>query len=754
MSELSVMKDLVIAIDGMHCAACSASVQETLQKLPGVESAAVNIATNKAAVRFDSAVVTEEQIRQTIVRVGFTPVDLSKVDKEEREQARLDENRSQRVRLITAVVFAVPLFYVAMGHMIGLPLPALIHPEHNPYLFALLQLMLTLPIVVAGRDFFVIGTKAVMRLKPNMDSLIAMGSAAALGYSSVILVRIFFDPEHATHLTHELYFESAGIILTFILLGRYMEASSKRKSSKAIEKLMELSPKTAVVERHGEEMVLPVEEVLVGDIVVIRPGMTLPVDGEVLSGTTSVDESMLTGESMPVEKNPGSGVWAGTSNKNGFIKIKATHAVADSAVSRVVALVEEAQNSKAPIARLADKISGKFVPAVFAVAVVAAVIWFAVQRETGFSLTIFVSVLVIACPCALGLATPTAIMVGTGKGAQEGILIKGGQALESAHKIDTVVFDKTGTVTNGKPVVTDIVPETVTADKLLMYAAAAEKGSEHPIGEAIAEHARERAVTVPDATDFRAVRGRGIEAKTDGKHLLLGNPAFMQENSVDITTMQAQYEELSKSGKTVVFLAADGVLLGMIAVADTIKEDSAAAVQSLHKQGLKVAMLTGDNQDAAAYIAAQAGIDRVYSELLPEEKVEVIRSMQSSGSRVAMVGDGINDAPALVTAEVGVAIGTGTDIAIESADIVLMGTGLQLVPRCVALSKKTMRTIKQNLFWAFAYNVVCIPVAAGLLYVFDGPLLNPMFAAAAMSLSSVSVVLNSLRLRGVNLRKY
>lgn len=616
---------------------------------------------------------------------------------------------------------------------------------HHAFAFALCQLILTLPILYAGRSFYSKGIKAVLHGSPNMDTLVAIGSAAAFLYSVYSVVMVWRGKIGAVH---ELYFESAGIIITFILLGRMLESRSKSKTSEAIYRLMELAPKTAILVRDGVEVTVAAEEVELGDTVIVKPGMHIPVDGTVMNGYTSVDESMLTGESIPVEKQEGDFVYSGTVNKNGSIRIRTDQKSGDTALSQIVRMIEQAQNSKAPIARLADVISGWFVPAVVVIAIVAAAAWLIAGKGVAFALTVFVAVLVIACPCALGLATPTAIMAGTGKGAENGILIKSGVALETAHKLTTVVFDKTGTITNGKPKVIDLIPAPgFEREKLLRIAASAEKGSEHPLGDAIVAYAAEQGITLLDAQQFEALPGRGISAVVEGEAILLGNEALMAESGIDVKPCLAQAKLFAQEGKTPMLAACGGRVAGVIAVADTVKKNSIDAVGQLRDMGVQVVMLTGDHEATAQAIAKQVGISEVFANVLPSEKADVIEQLQKKGKTVAMVGDGINDAPALTMAEIGIAIGSGTDVAIESADIVLMRDDLSLVAQAIALSRRTLRIIQENLFWAFAYNTLGIPVAAGVLYLFGGPLMNPMLAAGAMSLSSVCVVLNSLRLR-------
>ncbi len=740
------LQSILLPIDGMTCAACSRAVEQAIHRLDGVEQASVSIATNRAAVSFDPAKVRVADIKLAVAKAGYTPLQVeTKRDVEAEKKRTAKRTDSIRRRFLLAVVFAAPLLYISMGHMVGLPLPPFLNPMHHAFAFALCQLILTLPILYAGRSFYSKGIKAVLHGSPNMDTLVAIGSAAAFLYSVYSVVRIW---QGDTGAVHELYFESAGIIITFILLGRMLESRSKSKTSEAIYRLMELAPKTAILERDGVEVTVAAEEVEPGDTVIVKPGMHIPVDGTVMSGYTSVDESMLTGESIPVEKQEGDFVYSGTVNKNGAVRIRTDQKSGDTALSQIVRMIEQAQNSKAPIARLADVISGWFVPTVAVIAIVAAAAWLIAGKGIAFALTVFVAVLVIACPCALGLATPTAIMAGTGKGAENGILIKSGVALETAHKLTTVVFDKTGTITNGKPKVTDLVAVSgFEKAELLRLAASAEKGSEHPLGDAIVAYAAEQGIALGAAQQFEALPGRGISAVVDGKTLLLGNEALMAESGIDAKPCLAQAKLFAQEGKTPMLAAYGGRVAGVIAVADTVKEASAAAVEQLRGMGVQVVMLTGDHEATAQAIAKQVGISEVIANVLPSEKAGVIEQLQKEGKTVAMVGDGINDAPALTMAEIGIAVGSGTDVAIESADIVLMRDDLSLVAQAIALSRRTLRIIQENLFWAFAYNTLGIPVAAGVLYLFGGPLMNPMLAAGAMSLSSVCVVLNSLRLR-------
>lgn len=732
----------VLHIKGMTCASCAKAVERATKKLEGVTTSSVNLATEKLTVSYDASRVRPLDIRNAIEKAGYKAIEEEvavDTDKEKKEK----EGKALWKRFLISAIFTIPLFYISMGHMIGLPLPSFLDPMTNARAFALVQLLLTLPVMVVGHKFYSIGYKTLFKRSPNMDSLIAIGTSAAFLYGVYATVKIFGGDEGYAM---DLYFESAAVILTLITLGKYLEAVSKGKTSDAIKKLMGLAPKTAVIIRNEQEVQVRIEDVETGDIIVVKPGERMPVDGQVVEGNTSVDESMLTGESIPVEKTTGDPIIGASINKNGSIRYRATKVGKDTTLAQIIKLVEDAQGSKAPIAKLADVISGYFVPIVIALAVISGIAWY-MAGETGiFALTIFISVLVIACPCALGLATPTAIMVGTGKGAENGVLIKSGVALETAHKIQTVIFDKTGTITEGKPKVTDIIE--FTEDNLLQLAASAEKGSEHPLGEAIVAEAEAKGLEFMKPQSFAAIPGHGIEVTIEGKQILIGNIKLMTDKEIVMKKIGDTSEKLASEGKTPMYVAVDGELAGIIAVADTVKENSRRAIEGLHRMGIEVAMITGDNKLTAQAIAKQVGIDRVLAEVLPQDKAEEVKKIQEEGRQVAMVGDGINDAPALAQADIGIAIGSGTDVAMESADIVLMKSDLMDVATAIDLSKKTIRNIKQNLFWAFGYNTLGIPIAMGLLHLFGGPLLNPMIAAAAMSLSSVSVLTNALRLKG------
>lgn len=732
----------------MTCASCAQTVEKAVQKLAGVEQASVNLATEKLTVSYQQDQVTAAKIAAAVKEAGYdAQLPTASADKADSKQAEI---RALWQRFWLSALFTIPLFYLTMGEMIGLPIPGFLDPMAYPVNFVTTQLLLVLPVMVLGRAFYIAGFKALWKGHPNMDSLVALGTSAAFFYSIYGTVMVYLGTNHyAMHL----YYETAAVILALVTLGKYLESVSKGKTSEAIKKLLDLAPKKARVLRgsgnQAEEVEVGIEEVAAGDILVVRPGEKIPVDGIVTQGRSAIDESMITGESLPIEKQVGDRVIGASINKNGAFQYEATNVGEDSTLAQIIQLVENAQGSKAPIARMADKVSGVFVPIVMVLAVFAGLAWFFLGQETWiFSLTITISVLVIACPCALGLATPTAIMVGAGKGAENGVLIKSGDALETARNVTTIVFDKTGTITEGKPVVTDLLPAgNHTPTELLQLAASVEKGSEHPLGEAIVIEARTQALALQEVDGFEAIPGHGIQGTIAGSPVLLGNQKWLEKQNVAIDGLIEQAQQLAHEGKTPMYVAKDGEAIGIIAVADTIKESSRKAIERLHQMGLYVAMITGDNARTAQAIAKQVGIDEVISDVLPEDKAAKVAGLQAKGQKVAMVGDGINDAPALAQADVGIAIGSGTDVAIESADIVLMRSDLMDVPSAIELSRATIKNIKENLFWAFAYNVLGIPVAMGVLHLFGGPLLNPMIAGAAMSFSSVSVLLNALRLK-------
>ena len=743
-------------VTGMSCAACSAAVERAVNKLKGVDAAQVNLLANSMQVEYDEAAVTQADICAAVEKAGYGARPAAPAGKAAPakaapagEDAAGAELRGMKKRLAVSLAFLIPLMYVSMGHMMGLPLPAFFHGRQGAVPFALTQFLLVLPILYMNRKFYIVGFKSLWRRSPNMDSLIALGSAAAVVYGLVALYRIGWglgtgDMELVDRYRMDLYFESAGTILTLITLGKFLEARAKGRTGAAIRALMDLAPDTALVLRNGVETEIPAGEVAVGDTVVIKPGMRIPVDGTVLTGLSSVDESAVTGESIPAEKAPGARVIAASINRSGSFTFRAEKVGQDTTLAQIIALVQDAGATKAPIAKLADKVSGVFVPVVIAVALVAFGVWLALGQTVEFALARAISVLVISCPCALGLATPVAIMVGTGKGARLGILYKNAEALENAHKIDTVVLDKTGTITEGRPAVTDLLPAPgVDETDLLRLAAALEKPSEHPLAEAILAAAGE--MSLPEAQEFEALPGRGVRAMVEGRQCLAGSLRLMEEQGVDAAWAAPQAQRLAKEGKTPLYFAAGGKLLGLVAAADPVKPTSAAAIRELQAMGLKVIMLTGDNARTAEAIRANLRIEQVVAEVLPQDKEAQVRALQGQGRRVAMVGDGINDAPALTRADVGVAIGAGTDVAIDSADVVLMKSDLWDLVNALRLSRATIRNIRENLFWAFFYNSIGIPVAAGALYSF-GLVLNPMIGAAAMSLSSVCVVSNALRL--------
>ena len=737
------MKNSTFNVTGMSCASCARTVENALNKNEDIK-ASVNIATEKVNIEYDENKYNFEKIKKIVENSGYGLVET--LSEEQKMQMYEDKIKSLKNKLILAAVFAIPLIYISMGHMMGIHLPDIVNPKKNAAIYSIVQLLMTIPVVYAGRDFFIHGFKNLARKSPTMDSLIAMGASAAIIYSLyATYMTITVDPEYHMNL----YFESAGTIITLILLGKLLEARTKGQTSSAIKKLIGLQPKKAKIIENGVEKEVLIENIKVGDIIVVKPGEKIAVDGKIVSGNTSVDEAMITGESIPVSKNPGDKVIGGSINKNGSIQFEATEIGKDTVLSQIIKLVEEAQGSKAPISRMADIVAGYFVPIVIVIATVTGIIWFMSGSGLTAALTFFISVLVIACPCALGLATPTSIMVGTGKGAENGILIKSGEALETAHKIKTVVLDKTGTITKGKPVLTDLkVYNNFDGNEILQLAASAENNSEHPLAEAIVNGAKERNVEFKQYDKFRAMPGYGIRATIDDKEIQIGNRKLMASRKISTEAAEKDYEILSNEGKTPMFISVNNELAGLIAVADVVKETSKAAIERMHKLGLKVIMLTGDNEKTAKYIAKEVGIDSVIAEILPFQKSEEVKKLQEVGEFVAMVGDGINDSPALAQANVGIAIGSGTDVAIESADIVLIRNDLNDVAGAIALSKATITNIKENLFWAFFYNVIGIPFAAGIFYAFfNGPKLDPMIAAFAMSLSSVSVLMNALRLK-------
>lgn len=741
-------------VTGMTCSACSARVDKVVRKVDGVQEVNVNLLQNKMTVDY-AAPATEEQIIQAVVDAGYgAAVHENKPSgAKSQTQKPVDESEGMKKRLLSSLCFLIPLMYVSMGSMFGLPQPSFLQGHENMLVYALTQLCLTLPVMYINRKFFQVGIRSLLHAAPNMDSLIAVGSGASFLYSMYAIFRMAYymghgEMELAAAYHMDLYFESAAMILTLITVGKYLESRSKRRTSDAISKLMDLSPKTAVVLRGGVEQEIPVEQVLVGDILVVRSGQSIPVDGVIIEGNGAIDESALTGESIPVEKTVGDTVMGAAINKVGFFKMEAKKVGEDTTLAQIIRLVEEASGSKAPIAKLADKVSGIFVPTVMTIAAITILVWLVLGYEFHHAFSCGIAVLVISCPCALGLATPTAIMVGTGKGAENGILIKSAESLEIAHEVNTVVLDKTGTITEGTPKVTDcIVAEGQNELDFLQKAASLEHSSEHPLAEAIVSYAQQKQISLKEVSDFSAEAGQGVHARIDGQHILAGNRRMMEVQGIDCSALVQKGDEAAEQGKTPLYFACDGKALGLICVADVVKASSAQAIKEFENMGIEVIMLTGDNKKTAEAIRSQLGITRAVAEVLPQDKEQEVRKLQEAGKKVAMVGDGINDAPALARADVGVAIGAGTDVAIESADIVLMKSDLLDAVAAIQLSKKVIVNIKQNLFWAFFYNCIGIPLAAGLLYPSFHLKLNPMFGAAAMSLSSFFVVSNALRLK-------
>ena len=788
------MKTEKYNVTGMTCAACQANVTRCVSKLPGVSEVNVSLLANNMTVSYDETAVTESDIVQAVSKIGYGASPVEQADAQgtakgksgfskewqDRQDRTLQNQKAMKTRLVSSIIILIPLMYIAMGHMMGLPVPGIFVGTENTLISALTQLLLTIPVLFINRHFFQTGFKALIMRAPNMDSLVAVGSSAAFIYGIFAVYRLAAgfghnDMELVHHYAHQLYFESAAMILTLVTVGKYLEARSKSKTSDALGKLVDLAPKTAVIVRDGEEVTVPAEQVMAGDIVVIRPGMSIPVDGVITEGNGYLDQSAITGESIPVEKGEGDTVISATINKNGSFRFRASRVGDDTTLAQIIRLVDEAGNTKAPIARLADKVSGVFVPAVIVIAILTAIVWLIAGAGFEFALSCAISVLVISCPCALGLATPVAIMVGTGKAAEYGILIKSAESLENLHSIDTIVLDKTGTITSGHPSVTDVIlldnrfdeksfRENISPEKcFLSLAAAAESGSEHPLAQAVVEKAREEGLQIPAAKDFTAVSGRGIRAAVNGRIWHAGNPAYMEEvlaisQMPEYAKIKAEMDRLAGQGKTPLLFSctentddaagsANSRIIGIIAVADTVRPSSAAAIKAFREMGIHVVMLTGDNKLTASAIQKQLGIEEAISDVLPTQKEEKIRALQEKGHRVAMVGDGINDAPALTRADIGIAIGAGTDIAIDSADVVLMKDSLYDVVTAIRLSRSVIRNIRMNLFWAFFYNVLGIPVAAGALFPAFGIRLSPMIGSAAMSLSSVCVVTNALRLR-------
>lgn len=739
-------------VTGMTCAACSLAVERSVGKVEGINSVKVNLITNTMEVEYEDGATGAEAIIKAVENAGYGAEQSLDDIKMAIDQTHLEEKRSFEKRLRVSLISVIPLLYISMGHMVGLPLPSFISQHESPLMFALIQLIFTLPIVWQGRSFYQHGFKTIIKRSPNMDSLIAVGTSAALVYGLFATIQIAIGVETgnmtlAHHYAGDLYYESAAVILTLITVGKYLEARAKAKTSDAIKKLIDLAPKKALLVKDGETHEVDITDVKEGDILLVRPGAQIPVDGFVVEGNSSVDESMLTGESIPVEKGIDATVIGASINLTGAFKMKASRVGNNTMLSQIIKLVQDAQSEKAPIAKIADKISAVFVPTVLGIALLALVVWLLLGYDFVFAMSIAISILVISCPCALGLATPTAIMVGTGKGAEFGILIKGGEALELAHMVDTVVLDKTGTITEGKPIITEIIPYDIDEKLLLTYAYAVEEQSEHPLSEAVKSYAKENSIPLEKVSDFMTITGMGLEGIVSGEKITIGNVALFEQNKIAYKHAEADLDALAAMGKTPLIVAKGQKVIGILAALDVPKETSKAAVAELKSMGIDVVMLTGDNAKTAAFIQSEVGIDTCYAEVLPQDKDEVVSKLQSEGKRVAMVGDGINDSPALARADVGIAIGSGTDIAIEAADIILMRGNLQDVAVAIKLSQATINNIKQNLFWAFFYNILGIPLAAGLFYMSYSIKLNPMFAAAAMSLSSFTVVSNALRLR-------
>lgn len=739
-------------ITGMSCAACSSAVERVTRKMAGVQESFVNLTTGLMTITYDETTISGDDIIRKVQRAGFGAelfVEKTKKEKKKEQESEDESIRLVKRRIILNLILSFFLLYLSMGHMLpfALPYPAFLDMQRHPMIFAVSQLVLTAVILINGRKYYVVGFKSLFRGNPNMDSLVAIGTGSAFVYSLVMTARIPFVPA----CVHQLYYESAAVVVTLIMLGKYAETRSKKKTSDAIRKLMELAPDTAIVMREGRTVSVPVEEVLCGEEILIRPGSRVPLDGVVVTGHTTVDESMLTGESIPVEKGEGSEVIGGSVNYQGAVTVSVTRVGADTTLARIVRMMEEAQDKKAPISKMADRVAGYFVPVVLVIAFLAALVWFLLGKDIAFVLTVFVSVLVIACPCALGLATPTAVMVGTGVGAGYGILIKTGEALEVAHNTQTLILDKTGTVTQGSPKLVATISRQAEPDELLQMAASCEQMSEHPLGKAIVEAAKEKELTLWKPDTFESITGQGIIAVYGENTYAIGNRKLCETQNIDVSLYEKEADQMSQTGQTPMYVAREGELIGILCVADAVKETSRQAIRQIQSMGIEVCMVTGDNRKAAEYIGSQVGITQVISEVLPNEKAEVVSQLQSEKKCVMMVGDGINDAPALVQADVGVAIGSGSDIALDSGDVVLMKSDLTDVYRLLRLSRATIRNIKQNLFWAFFYNSLGIPLAAGFLYAINGMLLSPMIGGLAMSFSSVCVVSNALRLRRLKL---
>lgn len=740
------MKNSTLKINGMSCASCVRNVEKSVSKVNGVKEVNVNLVTEKMVVKYTDK-TNIDAIKKAVSDAGYEAVNDAESDEDQLNKEK--EINTIKNKTIVALIFSIPLFYMAMAPMLNLPLPQLFDPMKQPLYYTLTELLLAIPVIIVGFEFYAKGFKALANKKPNMDSLIAIGTSAAFIFSLYSLYRIINGD---VHFVDKLYFETASIIIALVLLGRYLEAKAKGRTSQAIKKLMGLTPKTALVEKDGKEINVSIEMVNINDIVIVKPGERIPADGIIIEGHTSIDESMITGESIPVEKEQGDKVIGASLNKSGFFKFRVLNVGENTVLSQIIKLVSDAQGSKAPIAKMADIVASYFVPVVIVIAILSSLIWLLVGESFEFSLTIFVSVLVIACPCALGLATPTAIMVASGKAAENGLLFKNATALEVAAKIEVIVLDKTGTITEGKPKVTDVVSNSFNEEQIIKLAATVEKGSEHPLGEAIINRFNQLNLKYGVGKNYNILSGLGLEAIVDDQKIILGNLRLIKEKELYIADYDKISDRLSSEGKTPIYIATEKEVIGIIAVADVVKPKSAMAIRKINKMGIRTVMLTGDNENTAIAIAKQVGIKEVLADVMPEDKANKIKELQKS-SLVAMVGDGINDAPALAQADIGIAIGNGTDIAMESGNVVLMNNEITDIVKAIDISTKTIKNIKQNLFWAFIYNIFGIPVAAGLLYAFNGPLLNPIIAALAMSLSSVSVVTNALRLNNIKYEK-
>ncbi|MCR5493784.1 MAG: heavy metal translocating P-type ATPase [Streptococcus sp.] len=743
-------KEEVFVIDGMTCAACAVTVENAVNKIDHVDSAVVNLTTEKMTVRYNPDLVSEEEIEKAVADAGYGASVFDPATAKSQSERQSEATQNMWHKFLLSALFAVPLLYLSMGSMMGLWVPDVVSMDSHPLVFASVQLVLTLPVMYFGRRFYVNGFRSLIKGHPNMDSLVALATSAAFIYSLYGVYHIILG--HAHH-AHMLYFESVAVILTLITLGKYFETLSKGRTSDAIQKLVKLSAKTATVIRDGVEESVPIENVVIGDILLVKPGEKIPVDGRVVSGHSAIDESMLTGESIPVEKVADDKVFGASINGQGSLTIQAEKVGDETLLAQIIKLVEDAQQTKAPIAKIADRVAGVFVPAVITIALVTFAFWYFVMGESFvFALQVAIAVLVIACPCALGLATPTAIMVGTGRGAENGILYKRGDVLENAHHIDTMVFDKTGTITQGKPQVVDVITYHGDEKSFLSKVASIEKYSEHPLSQAIVEKAVAEKLDFSEVENFTSLTGRGLQGEVAGQTFYIGNRRLMEELQVDLSASEAAVLAATQKGQTPIYISANQQLQGVMTVADLLKVDSKETVAKLQNKGIDVVLLTGDNRKTAQAIAKQAGIKTVISEVLPDQKSQAIKDLQSQGKLVAMVGDGINDAPALAVADIGIAVGSGTDIAIESADIILMKPEISDILKALSISHLTIKVVKENLFWAFIYNILAIPVAMGVLYLFGGPLLNPMIAGLAMGFSSVSVVLNALRLKYIKLK--